>query len=70
MTGWLLLVGSAVAFVLEFVAVTELASSVSDELTGSATYSFLWAFSSLGFLAIAEVLKRGRALQAELAEVI
>lgn len=72
LTGWALLGGSAVAFLLELVAVTELSAGVvaSGAAGGTATYPFLWAFSSLGFLAVAEVLKRGRALQTELAEVI
>ncbi|GAA0260735.1 DUF2975 domain-containing protein [Cryptosporangium japonicum] len=69
LTGWVLLVGSAVAFGLELVAVTQLSQSVSAS-GGGATYSFLWAFSSLGFLAVAEVLRRGRALQADLAGVV
>ncbi|WP_035856834.1 DUF2975 domain-containing protein [Cryptosporangium arvum] len=72
LTGWVLLVGSALAFVLELIAVTELSESVSvsGALSGGATYSFVWAFSSLGFLAVAEVLKRGRAIQADLAGVV
>ncbi|MET7423422.1 DUF2975 domain-containing protein [Dactylosporangium sp. NPDC005555] len=69
--GWTVLLGSLAAFQVELLAGLELSTSVvADPASTSADLPFAWLLCGSGFLALAEIIQRGRALQAELAEVI
>ncbi|MFF5229175.1 DUF2975 domain-containing protein [Dactylosporangium sp. NPDC000521] len=69
--GWVVLLGSLAAFEIELFAGLQLSRAVvAEPLSTGADLPLLWCLSGAGFLALGEVIQRGRALQAELAEVI
>lgn len=69
--GWVLFLGSLVAFYAELWAGLVLSATVvADPPQTGASLPLVWCFGGFGFLALAEIINRGRALQAELAEVI
>ena len=69
--GWVVSLGSVAAFYLELWAGLELSTTVvTDPPNTSAQLPLVWCLCGLGFLALAEIIKRGRALQSKLAGVI
>ncbi|MGI5186060.1 DUF2975 domain-containing protein [Dactylosporangium sp. CA-152071] len=69
--GWVVLLGSLAAFELELLAGFQLSATVVAEPPSTgADLPLGWCLCGAGFLALAEIIQRGRALQAELAEVI
>lgn len=69
--GWVVFLGSIAAFYAELWAGFALSTTVvADPPHTSADVPLVWCFCGFGFLALAEIINRGRALQAELAEVI
>ena len=71
LVGSIVFLGSLAAFYVELWAGLELSTTVvADPLSTGAEVPLVWCFCGLGFLALAEIINRGRALQAELAEVI
>lgn len=69
--GWVLTVGSILAFYLELVAGFALYGTIATgPPNAGAQLPIAWCFAGLCFLALSEVLKRGRALRDELATVI
>ncbi|MEV4517606.1 DUF2975 domain-containing protein [Dactylosporangium sp. NPDC049525] len=71
LVGWVLFLGSLLAFYAELWAGLALSTTVvADPPNTGADVPLVWCFCGFGFLALAEIINRGRALQAELAEVI
>ncbi|MEV4134957.1 DUF2975 domain-containing protein [Dactylosporangium sp. NPDC049742] len=69
--GWVVLLGSLAAFEIELLAGFQLSATVVAEPPSTgADVPLVWCLCGAGFLALAEIIQRGRALQAELAEVI
>jgi hypothetical protein len=69
--GWTVFVGSFLAFYAELWARLELSATVvTGPPSSGAEVPLVWVLCGFGFLALAEIINRGRALQAELAEVI
>lgn len=71
--GWLLLVGGPVAGALEFVARFALSGTVGSGPNFAVldpARTMIWMLTGFGLLAVAEVVRRGQALRAELDEVI
>ncbi len=69
--GWVVFLGSVAAFYAELLAGFELSTTVvTDPPSTGAEVPLVWCLCGFGFLALAEIINRGRALQAELAEVI
>jgi hypothetical protein len=67
------LVGGPVAFIVETIAAMDLSARVTNRYLGAIfdlTPLGVWLLVGFGFLAIAEVVNRGRAMRAELASVI
>ncbi|MEV0135572.1 DUF2975 domain-containing protein [Dactylosporangium sp. NPDC050688] len=69
--GWVVFLGSIAAFYLELWAGLELSTTVvTDPPNTGAQVPLVWCLCGFGFLALAEIIKRERALQSELAGVI
>lgn len=69
--GWVVFLGSLAAFELSLFAGLELSATVTTAPPSTAgDLPLVWCFCGFGFLALAEIINRGRALQTELAEVI
>jgi hypothetical protein len=69
--GWVLTIGSVVAFYLELLAGLALSTTVTTGTPNAGgRLPVTWAVGGLCFLALSEVVKRGRALRDELATVI
>lgn len=69
--GWVVFLGSIAAFYVELWAGFELSTTVvADPPNTGAEVPLVWCLCGFGFLALAEIIKRGRALQSELAGVI
>jgi hypothetical protein len=68
---WVTLAGGYLAFIVEIIAAMHLSSTVLvDAVAGSAEVPLHWFLIGFGMLAVAEVVKRGVAMRAELETVV